>query len=139
MTFGYVPETDHVYISVADPTDKRRATHFVSLNRKDLENFKSMIEKLEDVIKQEKAKIHLSKTLHGGFDQSGDTVSIPIGSSNILVSKDLYSQISSLVMEGQTLVAASKISSALPWLGLAGARAVAQAICDFQQAIGERS
>ena len=139
ISFGYTPETDRVYISVADPTDKRRATHLISLSRDDLANFKTLLGKLDEVIKQEKAKLYLSKTRGSGFDQSGDTVSIPIGDSNISIPKDLYSEVSSLVSQGQTLVAASRISSALPWLGLPGARTVAQSICDYQQAIGDRT
>lgn len=139
ISFGYTPETDRVYISVADPTDKRRATHLISLSQDDLANFKNLLGKLDEVIKQEKAKRYLSKTRGSGFDQSGDTVSIPIGDSNISIPKALYSEAYSLVSQGQTLMAASRISSALPWLGLPGARAVAQSICDYQQAIGDRT
>jgi len=139
ISFSYIPETDHVYISVTDPTDKRRATHLISLNQDDLVDFKALLGKLDEVIKQEKAKLYLSKTRNGGFDQSGDTVSIPIGNSNISIPQELYSEASLLVSQGQTLVAASKINSALPWLGLSGARAVAQSICDYQQAIGDRT
>ena len=139
ISFGYTPETDRVYISVTDPTDKRRATHFISLSQENLIKFKALLGKLDEVIKQEKAKLYLSKTHGGGFDQSKDTISIPIGNSNITISQELYSEVSSLVSQGQTLVAASRISSALPWLGLPGARAVAQSICDYQQAIGDRT
>ncbi|WP_125076201.1 hypothetical protein [Pseudoxanthomonas sp. SGT-18] len=139
ISFGYTPETDRIYISVADPTDKRRATHLISLSQEDLVKFKALLERLDEVIKQEKAKLYLSKTRGSGFDQSGDVVSIPIGDSNISITKELYSEVSSLVNQGQTLVAASRISSALPWLGLPGARAVAQSICDYQQAIGDRT
>ena len=139
ISFSYTPEADRVYISVADPTDKRRATHLISLSQDDLADFKALLGKLDEVIKQEKAKLYLSKTRNGGFDQSGNTVSIPVGDSNISISQELYSEASLLVSQGQTLVAASKISSALPWLGLSGARAVAQSICDYQQAIGDRT
>lgn len=139
ISFSYTPEADRVYISVADPTDKRRATHLISLSQDDLADFKALLGKLDEVIKQEKAKLYLSKTRNGGFDKSGNTVSIPVGDSNISISQELYSEASLLVSQGQTLVAASKISSALPWLGLSGARAVAQSICDYQQAIGDRT
>lgn len=108
ISFGYTPETDRVYISVADPTDKRRATHLISLSQDDLANFKNLLGKLDEVIKQEKAKRYLSKTRGSGFDQSGDTVSIPIGDSNISIPKALYSEASSLVSQGQTLVSTIK-------------------------------
>jgi hypothetical protein len=139
ISFGYVPEDDRAYISVSDPTDMRRATHLISLNQEDLSKLKVLLGKLDEVIKKEKAKIYLSKSDPKDFDQSGDSVSIPIGTSNISIPKDLYEQVAALVSEGKTIVAASSINAALPWLGLPGARAVAQSICDYQQAIGDRS
>ena len=139
ISIGYTPEQDRAYLSVADPTDKRRATHFVSLSPENLTELKASFEKLDEVIRQEKSKIYLRQSNPSSFDQSGDTVAIPIGNSNISIPKDLYAQVASLVSEGQTLIAASKISAALPWLGLAGARAVAQSICDYQLAVGDRA
>lgn len=139
ISLSYTPEIDRVFIYVADPEDKRRATYVIGLNQEDLVNFKALLEKLDEVIKREKSKLYLNKIHSGGFDQSLDAVSIPIGDSNISIPKELYSEVSSLVSQGQTIVAASRISVALPWLGLSGARAIAQSICDYQQAIGDRT
>lgn len=139
ISFSYTPETDRVYIYVEDPEDKRRATHVICLSQEDLVGLKALLDKLDNVIKEEKSKLYLTKIGSAGFDQSVDAVTIPIGNSNISIPKDLYSEVSSLVSQGQTIVAASRISSALPWLGLSGARAVARSICDYQQAIGDRT
>jgi hypothetical protein len=139
VSFGYTSEDDRVYMSVNDPTDNRRAAHMLSLNPENLQQLKEVIAKLDEVIKQEKTRLFLTKSDAQGFNQSGSTVSIPIGTSTISIPRDLYEQMAALIAAGQTIVAASKINAALPWLGLPGARAVAQSICDYQQATGTRT
>ncbi len=136
-SFSYTPHDDRVRLAVYD-SDNYGISQVAILDPEDLEHFKTLLAELGEVIRSEKARRHTAGSGPKSFDDSGDFVPVPIEGTSLPLPTSVYKEASALIANGQTVVAAAKISEALPWMAMSGARAVAQSIADYQRAIGDR-
>lgn len=140
LSISYVPEHGQVLIYAFDPSDRRKAGIFVSLSDDGFQSLKTMIGHVDEAVKAEsKRRLAAKAPRAAGLVQDGDDFFvIALSGSNVTLPKNLYRQAADLVTSGKTMVAASLISKSLSWISLAGAKELAQAICEHQQALGER-
>lgn len=137
LSVSFMPEHSAVFLHASVPSDRRRAP--ISIRLTDTASLRETVDKLDALIEAEaqkrRAASQQGKTL---IQENEKAVSVLVSGSAISIPSSLYQEAAALVTEGKALMAASLLSKSISWLGIAGARELAQAIYEHQRSSGLR-
>lgn len=139
ISVNYSPELGGVILYVQDTHNRRKAGIGVGLTDAGFQDLKKLLSQLDKTIESALQRRTMNQTAPAErMHEENGSVVISLPGSSVSLPSDLYHEVATLVLEGNTMVAASLISKSLNWISLSGAKELARAICDHQQAAGLR-
>jgi hypothetical protein len=140
LSISYLPEDGRFHLFAYDPGDRRKAGVYISLTDGEYQELKNLIFKVDEAVEKEvqhrleAKKVNEQKKV----SEFKDSVSVSLSGASVSLPLKLYEKAAALISEGKTVLAASLISQELSWLGLSGAKEIAETICLHQQKNGLR-
>ena len=131
---SYLPEHGRIQLYAFDPDDLRKSGILMYLSHSRFNEFKALLGKVDETIEAEAKR----RVQHQSLGEGEESVLVTISGLSVSLPVNLYEEAAHLVATGNTMLAASLISKRLSSISLSGAKEVAQAICEQQQAMGIR-
>lgn len=119
-----------VHMYAFDSRDLRKSGAVLPLDHVKYKQLKELLRKVDDTIGRLQHSKRIMPT-HSG-------VTISVSGIEVQVPKELYDEVTKMILKGETILAASKIQKSIQTISLAGAKEIAESICSHLRRTGER-